>query len=515
MKVFSLIVGILIWSSISFAAPFVETEKGKIEGISINEGVEAFLGIPYAQNAGGENRWKPPGDVIAWKGAREAKAFGDICMQATPAAFPPWTDPYQPEGKMSEDCLSLNVWRPAQKAGQGRAYPVMIWIHGGGFTTGSGNVPLYNGAALAAQGIIVVTFNYRLGIMGFMQHPDLMKESGAGGEFGLLDQVQAIKWVKKNSRALGGDPDNITIAGQSAGGASVIAMLSTPLTEGLFNRAIIQSGGGITGFSEPATQKENFEAGNFVVANSGRNSVDALRALPAQTVVDKTTGVTMEDGRPVRFYPQMGNHFSSTFSAAGIPVIAGVTRDETSAFDKLTPIDEARYNAYMLAQFGKQADEFISLYQHDSGSFREKLREVRKDIAVASLIARLHEPQAPDHAYLYLFEQTPPGKPENFGSFHSAELPYMFGNLSHDLRPYSDKDETLSALMQQHWLSFIQGPDAAMPAEWQPANEGARGMIYRDGVAKDGILVSDDKLSALLGYHRKGNALKVVLLPGE
>lgn len=266
------------------AAPVVVTEAGQVAGKPL-EGVEAFLGIPYAGDTGGQNRWRAPQPAPKWSGVRQATDFGPDCQQEPPHVPPggsPWSAEYFPTKAMSEDCLFVNVWRPTSAAGG--TLPVMVWIHGGGFAGGSGSVPLYDGTALARQGIVVVSLNYRVGVFGFLAHPALTQEAGSSGNYGLMDQIAALHWVRDNIRQFGGEPAQVTIAGQSAGAASVHALLASPRAAGLFQRAIAQSG---SGMGIPIPPRAAAEAmGEKLLTAAKVNTLDDLRSLPADQVAD-------------------------------------------------------------------------------------------------------------------------------------------------------------------------------------------------------------------------------------
>src|SRR6201996_1636746 len=222
----------------------VRTEAGLVSGVANSTGdVTAYKGIPFAAPPVGELRWKAPEPVKHWDGVRKCDAFGPSPMQDKPIPFAVYTSEFLiPEAPISEDCLYLNVWTGAKAKTEKKA--VFVWIYGGGFTSGGSACDIYNGEALAKKGVVFVSINYRVGVFGFFAHPELTKESliHSSGNYGLMDQIAALKWVKKNIAAFGGDPDNVTIAGQSAGSMSVNALVSSPLTKGLFNRAIAESG---------------------------------------------------------------------------------------------------------------------------------------------------------------------------------------------------------------------------------------------------------------------------------
>jgi len=273
---------------LSAAADVVKVDGGQISGTAAT-GVRVFKGIPFAAPPVGDLRWTPPQPVARWNGVRPADTFGAECVQEPYPAGSPYARPVQPT---SEDCLFLNVWTAA-KAGDRR--PVMVWIHGGAWTRGSGSVASYDGTALAKKGVVVVTTNYRLGVFGFLAHPELTAESPqhASGNYAILDHVAALKWVQRNISAFGGDPGRVTIFGESAGSWSVNTVQATPLAAGLFHRAIGESGGQ---FARTASLAEAEKAGAAFAAAAGAGSIKALRAVSADKLVSAQfrTGVNVD-----------------------------------------------------------------------------------------------------------------------------------------------------------------------------------------------------------------------------
>ena len=262
----------------------VRIESGLVHGVT-NGNITAFKGVPFAAPPVGDLRWREPQPPADWQGVRNAGHFSAACFQAKSGAFGPWSAEFiaknAMEGGSSEDCLYLNVWTPAAEAGERR--PVMVWIYGGGFTSGSGDVPVYDGAGLASKGIVMVTFNYRVGTLGFLAHPELSKESGHGasGNYALLDMLAALKWVRRNISAFGGDPGNVTIAGQSAGAFAVNYLMASPLAKGLFERAIAESGGAFSQ-AQPLDPAE--------AAGAKLGTLADLRAKPADAFLRPPNG---------------------------------------------------------------------------------------------------------------------------------------------------------------------------------------------------------------------------------
>ncbi|MDP4214520.1 MAG: carboxylesterase family protein, partial [Bacteroidota bacterium] len=267
----------------------VSVEGGLISGISNAENnIQIFKGIPFAAPPVGDLRWKAPQPVVKWTGVRKCVEFSASPMQSSPVPFGPWSEEYLiPKEPISEDCLYLNLWTGARSAKEKR--PVIVWIYGGGFSSGGAGVPVYDGEAMAKKGIVFVSINYRVGVFGFYSHPDLTKESGrnASGNYGLMDQIAGIQWVKKNIASFGGDPENITIAGQSAGSISVNCLVASPLCKGLFKRAIAESGASfLPGMTDKSILLKQAEADGVRFAQSyNANSIDELRKIPADELL--------------------------------------------------------------------------------------------------------------------------------------------------------------------------------------------------------------------------------------
>jgi len=276
----------------------IQISQGTLRGVA-GDGVRAFLGIPYAAAPVGELRWRPPLPAAGWNGVRDASNPGASCMQTlTPAGRKPWTHEYLVQDAVSEDCLFLNLWTPLANKVEA-AYPVLVWIHGGAFVEGSASVPIYNGAALAKHGIIVVGINYRLGAFGFLAHPELSVEGGgSSGNYALHDMLAALHWVRENIAAFGGDSAQVTIAGQSAGASAVHHLLAAPQARGLFARAIAQSGSGRG--RAPIVLKDAEHMGLAFSRKAGAASLAELRALPASALLDIDVSVP-EQG--LRFAP--------------------------------------------------------------------------------------------------------------------------------------------------------------------------------------------------------------------
>ncbi|HEX9107959.1 MAG TPA: carboxylesterase family protein, partial [Longimicrobiales bacterium] len=460
----------------SSAAP-VRTRSGLVAGKATSQpGVRAYLGIPYAAAPVGDLRWRPPRPATAWSGVRAADGFAPACMQPGPAAFGPWTLEFLLRGPVSEDCLYLNVWTAAAAGGRGRTEPrpVFVWIHGGAFTGGSGDVPVYDGARLAARGLVVVTINYRLGALGFLAHPELSAESPehACGNYGLLDQVAALRWVHDNIRAFGGDPARVTIAGQSAGAISVFLLTASPAARGLFQRAIIESGpGGLAAMglaSARSTTRPRADAEGDGVALAralGAASIAQLRALPASAFLPSGGGSALRFG-PVVDGLFLSENPADVFAAGrqnDVPTLTGLNADEGSAFPGYGKATAAAFRQQAQQRWGDRAARFLALYP--AGSDEEAGRsqvESGRDAGSAGVTALLRERArtARTPAFAYYFDRAIPW-PEHpeFGAFHTAEVPYVFGTLDVLPRPWTDADRRLSETMMSYWVNFAARGD--------------------------------------------------------
>ena len=490
-------------------APSVTTETGIVTG-SRRDGVDAFLGIPYADDTGGQNRWRAPKPPVKWTGARDTSDFGADCQQDPPYVPPggsPWSAEYFPTKAMSENCLFVNVWRPAER--QDAKLPVMVWIHGGGFSGGSGSVPLYDGASLAARGIIVVTLNYRVGVFGFLAHPALTKEAGSSGNYGLMDQIAALRWVRDNITNFGGDPARVTVAGQSAGAASVHALLASPQAEGLFVRAIAQSG---SGMGIPMLHLKDAEAlGEKLAVAAGADTIEALRQMPADAVAKAARAPAL--GPPgIRFSPIVEGAVlpDPDRQRQDIPVLTGLTSDEGSNGRDWSLTSRAQLDALIDRRFGAQAQTFRAFYSGADGhAATEAAQNLLREQAVASMLSwAARRPPKAAPVYAYLFRHPQPGTDATrFGTFHSAELPYVFGTLNKSARPFVDADRRIAATLGAYWANFVRDghPNGQDMAVWPALSTGrimslgdtvtaidplepAKRRAYTDFVAKGGRL---------------------------
>jgi len=431
----------------SAAGPEAQIDGGTVQGTVEGE-VAIFRGIPYAAPPVGALRWRPPAPVSAWSAVRSAQSFGPSCPQpAVPA-------PVGVEGPTSEDCLTLNIWAPA---GTARQLPVMVWVHGGAFILGSGSQPLYEGSALARRDVIVVTLNYRLGALGFLAHPALSREQAGGalGNYGLLDQIAALHWVQRNIAAFGGDPGNVTIFGESAGGVAVQALMASPLAAGLFSKAISQSGGGTAVFLEARDGQGSAEKlGEAWGAAAGiaNASADALRNLTLEQVMaQRFVSYPNIDGRALLRSP--GDSFRRG-EQAKVPFIVGANSFEASLaifsdeFARLT--------------LGARYDALLESYAERSPSVEAAAAKLRGELFFVQPARFLARSQAKRGAptYLYYFDQVASSDRGKLpGAPHGGEIPYVFDTPSGSLVQWDDQDRALADVVAQYWTRFATTGD--------------------------------------------------------
>ncbi len=448
-----------------------------------NAGIIAFRGIPYAAPPVGDLRWRPPAQVSGWQGVRDAAGSGPICIQNGGQIVP-----------QDEDCLLLNVWAPRETS---EPRPVLFWIHGGGYTGGSGSTAIYDGTPLAADGAVVVTINYRLNVFGFLAHPALSAESphGASGNYGLLDMVAALEWVRDNIAAFGGDPGRVTIFGESAGGGAVMSVMLVPQAGGLFHGAIAQSNwinGWDRPLAEPARGWEAAEAQGVRVAAAlgiAEGAEDSLAALRAASAADVFAASNAEAGSA---FMRTGNVWAPNVDGwvipedplamyrAGrqhpVPLITGLNGNEGSLMTRGMDIPNVgAFEAYVRSVYPELADEMLAHYDASSpAAAKAAVDKVVHDLYFAGPVRAHAEAQAAAGAptWLYHFTHVPPTAwGAALGSHHAAELVYVFGTLTRreeggerplGLTPvgdYTDTDTALSATMRAYWVQFAATGD--------------------------------------------------------
>lgn len=415
-------------------APHVTVSEGVIKGSGEN-GIYAFRNIPFAAPPLGKLRFAPPAAPIAWRGVRDASRFGAACIQRRGARLAiaqmirpisryladiiyrpaPWGGEFRPTGTYAEDCLSLNIWTSSPRnVGQ----PVVLFLHGGGFYQGGASAPIYNGAPLATSGVVFVSMNYRTGAAGFLANSELDKEQrGFSGNYALKDVLAALNWLHRNVEGFGGDPAKITVMGQSAGATLTIALLYSPLSKGLFRGAIIESG---VRMETPWIDKKTNEESSLAWAKGKAATLEGLRRLPVGVLA-----------------AQPGDPFQLGLSADGFAI--------TSENDNIAN------DVPILTGWNKDEPRHVELMR--SGAAWAKARKGSKSL------------------FHYDFEHVPPGiTAKGWGSYHGAELPYVFGTLRELRRPFSSADDRIARTMQAYWVNFIRygNPNGAGLAAWRP-----------------------------------------------
>jgi para-nitrobenzyl esterase len=464
--------GFMAFVPVSDEPTVVTVTGGQIAGTVSKDGaVRSFKGIPFAAPPVGTLRWKAPQPVKPWQGVRKGDQFGPSPMQGTPAPFGPWSAEYLiPKAPISEDCLYLNVWTGAKSANEKRPQerlpqerlPVLVWIYGGGFNSGGSGVPLYDGEATAKKGVVFVSANYRVGPFGFLALPELTKESGhnASGNYGLMDHIAALQWVKQNIAQFGGDPNNVTIAGQSAGSMAVNCLVASPLAKNLFGKAIAESG---AGFARPyPTLQQAEEAGLKTMQSIGASSLADLRALPADEILKKGQG-----GRgPIIDGYVLPQSIAAIFAADkqnDVALLTGWNEDEGMSFGPAKKADE--YRKQMEQQYGANAPDFLTHYPGttDTEAARSQLNLSRdmifgvQNYTWANVQSKQGKP-----VYVYRFTRKLPatGDYARYGAFHTGEVAYAYDNLTfidRKLRPLEPKDDQLAKTISTYWVNFMKG----------------------------------------------------------
>lgn len=456
----------------------IQLHSGPISG-KVEDGVRVFSGIPYAAPPVGALRWKPPQEIALWEQVKNCTDFSPSCPQPK----------QQDTGKFSEDCLYLNIWTTAKKPDE--RLPVMVWIHGGAFNFGSASQPEYNGKNLAQKGVVVVTINYRLGPLGFLVHPLLSKESehNTSGNYGLLDQIAALKWVQKNIAAFGGNPDRVTIFGQSAGSRSVSLQMISPLSAGLFHRAIAESGGPIIG-SEYLNPVFNGNMANVskmgqkltskLGCDKAEDVLAAMRAKSAQEIVAAADCKTSVFDEGLFFAPVFDGWVLPKNPLAAysggqqhdVPIIVGSTRNEGNLYlvDE-TDLSVEKYKSFLKARFAdnyaKAFEMFPAYKAKDVARAIDHFVTVAANAQPARLVAQSME-RKKSSGYLYLFTRLPDtAMARKLGVHHGVELAYVFGNMNKS-DGYNDTDMRLSKKMMDYWVNFAKtgNPNGQGLADW-------------------------------------------------
>ncbi len=442
--------------------PPVKTQYGLVQGATEAD-LTVYRGIPFAAPPIGDLRWRAPQAATPWDGVRQTTTFAP--------------DPYQGDGSghVSEDCLYLNIWSPSKSPDE--KVPVLVWIYGGGFSFGGNDNPTHNGEHLARKGVMLVTVNYRVGPLGFLAHPELSAESPAhvSGNYGLLDQIAGLQWVQNNIAAFGGDPDRVTIFGESAGGISVSMLCASPLAKGLFHGAISQSGGNF-GPTRPTTYPgENMhplaeaeQAGVAFAARAGVDSIAAFRALPPDKIppgFGSGAGWPIVDGHVIS-----GDQFELYEKGAynHVDILVGYNSDEGLSFSReRTP---AEYEANVRLRYGPWADRLLAAYPSNNDNVSKTARDLMRDAAFGWHTwswARLQAATSDTNVFLYYFDQHPEHAPDSpqadHGMPHGLDVPYVFQTLNREDPNLTPGDFAISDTVSTYWTNFAKHGDPNGP----------------------------------------------------
>lgn len=447
----------------------VQTDKGLIQGIPCgNPAYTVFKGIPFAKPPVGDLRWEAPQDTDKWDGVLKCDEFAPISVQD----FLPKGEFYQKEFfpvemPMSEDCLYLNVWTPADCDTKG--LPVMMWIHGGAFIRGYGHEMEFDGESFCKRGVILVTVPYRLGPLGYFAHPDLSKNdpNGVSGNYALLDLIKALEWIQNNIEAFGGDKDNVTVFGQSAGGFMTQSLAVSPLAKGLFHKAIVHSSAGITSLSDGYTLKAAEELGKSIT-DKLNITIDELKKMPAKEMTDLINSAIPKG--PLRMLPNIDGY--SILESPGASVALGKHADIQYMMGTVSEDGKlfagypnaktvSEFEEYIKSRYGTYADKYLELFNVKNDSDVESaitaLTNANSKLAPYSW-ANAHVKLGRNPVYVYYFNRDIPGE-DHPGAFHSSELWYVFGTLSRCWRPMEAIDYKLSMVMSDYWTNFAKYGD--------------------------------------------------------
>jgi para-nitrobenzyl esterase len=492
----------LIGACAQLAVSQIQTAQvtgGEVEGV-VSEGISIFKGIPFAAPPVGELRWKAPAPLKAWTGVKKADAFANACMQ-----------PPNSQGNtapVSEDCLYLNVWTPAKRAGEKN--PVIVWIYGGGFSGGSTSIPMYDGMGFAKKGVVLVSVAYRVGPFGFLAHPELSRESGRGsGNYGLEDMIAGLRWVKDNIARFGGDPRNVTLFGHSAGGMAVNQLAASPVAKGLFHRVICMSGGsfaplqtsnqGGAGLGIPALALAE-SSGEALLEKLGVADIRAARALGAEEIQKNAEGRF----RPVADGYVIPSDLYSIYQARRFndtPIMLGFTSDELGSFGGRGGGTAAQFEQQVRSQYGPVAETILGVYAH--GTDAEAARS-SKELSRDSMFgwstwtwARLQSEKGKGKAFQYYFDYH---EPTAEGSGHGSDVPYAFQTLAPGTRGApKPEDRELSDMISSYWVNFAKKGDPNGPGlpQWPAfAEKDQKAMVF-DATPGARPVPNLDKLRAL------------------
>jgi para-nitrobenzyl esterase len=472
----------------------VKTVNGYISGSNTGD-IFIFKGVPFAAPPVGDLRWKAPQPLQNWQGVKKCTEFSASPMQSKPVPFMMWTEEFiAPPEPLSEDCLYLNIWTSSDNSK--KKLPVFVWIYGGGFTSGSSACAVYDGEEFAKKGMVFVSINYRVGVFGFLAHPELSRESEnhVSGNYGILDQIEALKWIKANISQFGGDPGNVTIDGQSAGSMSVTALIASPVASGLFHRAIAQSGGLFSGrIAKKLNEAES--QGVKLVEKLQQTSIAELRKLSATELMKQSAGAGMGSFAPIWDGYVLPSDPDKKFEINNVPIITGwVSGDASLARTGITSKDEFIKQAK--EKYGTSAEEFLKIFPAETS---EDIKQSQSTLGMLSFAG------FPSHTlaiinkkatYIYQYTHVPPDKPDfpNYGAFHTSEVPYVLHTLHKWDRKWTSLDYQLEDNLSNYWVNFAKtgNPNGNGLPEWKTYDK-----------QSGNILLIGDKIESIPALYRK------------
>lgn len=488
-------------------APRVKVEQGMLQGVS-QDGLTIYKGIPFAAPPVGDLRWRAPQPPVKWQGVKEVTKFAPAPMQGG----------NPPSGK-SEDCLYLNIWTPAKSTNE--RLPVLVWIYGGGFSFGSTSEPVYDGAKLANKGVILVSVAYRVGALGFLAHPELSAERAdkVSGNYGLLDMIAGLQWIKQNISAFGGDPDKVTIFGESAGGIAVSMLCASPLAKGLFHGAISQSGGSFGPSRKTTYPGENMKTlkmaeadGTQFADRAGVKSIAGLRKIPADSLPG---GFGMGSAWPIiDGYVIPDDQFKLYESGKynDVPVLIGYNSDEGLSFMGMMRANgPAGFVESVKQRYGKFADDLLKAYPVGDTEIPKTARDLVRDAAFGWHTwswARLQSATGKSKVYYYYFDQHPDhaaGSPHaGQGSPHGQEIQYVFQQLDPDKPETTKSDLAISELMSTYWTNFAKWghPNGKGVPQWHAFSQARPEVMYFQQKPFLGPVPDENSLNVLDAYFR-------------
>ncbi|MDC6406280.1 MULTISPECIES: carboxylesterase/lipase family protein [Maribacter] len=464
---------LLVLLTYGVQAQTIQTKDGMVKGYTSND-IQIFKGIPFAQPPVGDLRWKSPQPVTPWEGVKECTEFGPSPIQNKPEPFLCWTEEFIAKSEpLSEDCLYLNVWTPAKS--ENEKLPVFVWIYGGGLSSGSANCDIYDGTQIAEQGVVYVSINYRVGVLGFMAHPELSAESGnnASGNYGFMDQLQALKWVKNNIEVFGGDPNNVTIAGQSAGSFSVNAQIASPLASGYFHKAITQSGGILSGrLMQDLVSAE--QQGLAFQKLAGASSLSDLRKIPAEELQKISSqreagrfGVVLDD----YFLPTDLLQSFKDGKQNQVSVLSGWLPGDAALFP-VNDITSDSFKEQVFKNYGDRTGEFLEYFPANTNEEAAESQKKLNLLNFAGIPSYLLAKYMDKDVWLYEFTHVPTDKPgfPNYGAFHTSEVPFALHTLDQWQRDWKPAERTLENQMSGYWVNFAKtgNPNGENLPNWEP-----------------------------------------------